>query len=221
VSNFPEIPKHLRIIDQTNWNEYYYIGPGDECLYVWERMSQVKSGDWNKYPTNGFISNLQIPIGCKTENPYRFKHKRPAINHAAKALGELLPELREVGTFVPVPPSKPKEDAEHDDRLVRVLKAVRPPLADIRELVLQREGWDAKEKGRRPEDRAQNYYINEDETHPEPRLILVFDDVLTTGSHFKALKLVLGERFPNARICGVFLARAVRPPQDEGFEIWE
>jgi hypothetical protein len=221
VSNFPEIPKHLRIIDQTNWNEYYYIGPGDDCLYIWERVSQVKGTDWNKYPTNGFISNLQIPMSCKTQNPYRFKHKRTAINHAANALSELLEKLREAGTFVPVPPSKTKDDPEHDDRLMRVLKAVKPPLPDIRELILQRENWDSKVKGRTPEDRARNFYINDNEANPEPDLILVFDDVLTTGSHFKAIKLVLGERFPAAKIYGVFLARAVRPPQDDDFEIWK
>lgn len=221
MSNFPEIPNHLRIIDQTNWNEYYYIGPGDDCLYIWERMSQVKGGDWNQYPTNGFISNLQIPISCKTENPYRFKHKRIAVDYAAKALSGLLQDLRTVGTFVPVPPSKAKDDAEHDDRLMRVLKAVKPELPDIRELILQHGSWDSKEKGRTPDDRARSYYVNEDEANPEPAFIFVFDDVLTTGSHFKAMKIVLGERFPNAKISGVFLARAVRPPQDIDFEIWK
>jgi hypothetical protein len=219
VSTFPKIPKRFSVIDKTNWDEYHYIGPGDECFYIWERMSQLwKAGerpDYNKYPTNGFISNLQIPVSCKTDNPFRYKHKVDAIKFAAEALGQLLPkEWRDVGTFIPIPPSRVKDDPDHDARLLRVLKAVRPPLRDVRELVLQSANMDSKQKGLRPEERAKNYFIDEGVSTPEPEAIFLVDDVLTTGSHFKALKTILNGRFPQPVIYGLFLARAVRPPQD-------
>jgi hypothetical protein len=221
VSNPPRIPKRFSIVDETTWDEYFYIGPGDDCFYIWERMSNLwKSGqrpDYSKYPTNGFISNFQIPVVCKTDNPFRYKHKIAAIKHAAEALGKLVSnDLRTSATFVPIPPSKTKDDPEYDARLLKALKAVRdPPLADVRELVLQNENVDSKQKGLSPEDRASNYYVNEDAVDPEPRRIVVFDDVLTTGSHFKAMKLVLSRRLPEVQICGLFLARAVRPQNDD------
>jgi len=213
VSNFPPIPaRGFRVIDETNWLDYHYIGAQDYCLYLWERMSKVKVGEWNQYPTNGFIANLQIPVSCQIDNPYRYKHKIAAINYAATALEKSLGNLRE-GTFVPMPPSKTQEHPEHDDRLMRVLQRVAPPLEDVRELVLLLEDVDSKQKGLTPEDRAAKYYVDENVAEPEPCLIIVFDDVITTGSHFKAVERVLRDRFPEASIMGLFLARAVRPDE--------
>jgi hypothetical protein len=65
-----------------------------------------------------------------------------------------------------------------------LLRAVRPALADVRELVLSNENAIAKQKNVSPEERAANYRINEDSACPEPHDIIVFDDVLTGGSHF-------------------------------------
>ena len=220
MDNFPRVPKRFSVIDEANRGEYAYILRGDECFYIWERMSHLWKSrdrlDYSKYPTNGFISNFQIPVSCKTENPYRFKHKGAAINFAAQALGVLLPaEWRQAGTFVPMPPSKVKDDPEHDPRLLKTLKAVKPLLSDVRELVLQSENVDSKQKGLRPEDRSEHYYIHEKVSDPEPSLLFVVDDVLTTGSHFKAVQTVLARRFSDALVCGIFLARAVRPIQEE------
>ncbi|MCY1246636.1 hypothetical protein D9M72_598890 [compost metagenome] len=57
------------------------------------------------------------------------------------------------------------------------------------------------------EDLIPLYAINEAIAAPAPTQILVVDDVLTTGSHFVAMKSVLGQRFPNAWIGGLFIAR--------------
>lgn len=219
MSTFPPVPKSFRLIDQTNWGEYYYIAASDVCLYIWERMSKVKAGEWHQYPANGLIANLQIPLSAQTENPYRFKHKGSAIRYAAQALSPLLGNLKHAGTFVPVPPSKRKGDPEHDDRLSKVLQLA--GVQDARELVLLHNTVDAKQKGLRPQERAENYRINEHVAGaaPTPGTIFVFDDVLTTGSHFKAMEIVLAARFPGVPIVGVFLARAVRPPEDDVLSI--
>jgi hypothetical protein len=39
--------------------------------------------------------------------------------------------------------------------------------------------------------------------------IVVFDDLLSGGSHFAAMKIGLSRLFPGVRISGVFLARRV------------
>lgn len=88
-------------------------------------------------------------------------------------------------------------------------------IADIegwaRWLVLTIDDALAKEKNISPERRAENYRINEECACPEPTDIVIVDDVLAGGSHFKGMKIVLRERFPNARIYGLFLSRAIRP----------
>jgi len=67
----------------------------------------------------------------------------------------------------------------------------------------------------RPVERSQNYTINEDLAAPAPETIILFDDVFTTGCHFKAMELVLKKRFPDVGILGLFLARTVRMPEDD------
>jgi hypothetical protein len=39
---------------------------------------------------------------------------------------------------------------------------------------------------------------------PAPDIVVLFDDVLTTGSHFKGIEIVLGERFPGVTVFGLF-----------------
>jgi hypothetical protein len=91
---------------------------------------------------------------------------------------------------------------------------------DIRQLVLQKDSALAAHESQnrpRPHEIAENYIIDERVTSPNPITIGVFDDLLTTRSHFKAMKSVLLERFPGARITGVFLARRV-PETDDPIE---
>jgi hypothetical protein len=220
VGSEPKIPRDFFVIDEAVRNEYRYIEAEDTCVYVWERMSRLwregERPDYDQYPVNGLISNLQILPSFRISHPRRYYWKGKAINYAAKALGTLLTGLwREHElTYVPIPPSKLTADPEYDERLMNILRAVRPALTDIRPLVfLSGEGFDAKQKGLRPLERAAHYSVDEDCAEPEPKTIVLFDDVLTTGCHFKAMESVLKSRFP-AEIIGLFLARTVRPPDD-------
>ena len=42
---------------------------------------------------------------------------------------------------------------------------------------------------------------------PPPVSIGIFDDVLTTGRHFRAVQTVLRSQFPDVPIAGIFIAR--------------
>ena len=47
-------------------------------------------------------------------------------------------------TLVPIPPSKAKNDPLHDDRLIQMLRAIRPKGSlDIRELIVQMQSTAA------------------------------------------------------------------------------
>ncbi|HEX3747552.1 MAG TPA: hypothetical protein VHW09_26640 [Bryobacteraceae bacterium] len=217
----PKSPRDLFIIDEAVRSEYFYIEPADSCYYIWERMSRLwREGgrtDYSHYPVNGLISNLQILTSVRKSQSNRAYWKDKAIHYAAQALGSLLRDSwRDASiTYVPIPPSKMLSDPEYDPRLLETLGAVRPALHDIRQLViLDDEEYDSKKKGLRPADRAYHYSVNEDLAYPEPETVVLFDDVLTTGCHFKAMELVLKRRFPAADVVGLFLARTVRPPED-------
>jgi hypothetical protein len=211
LPNYPAIPDRLLEIDELIISEHWHIDPDDDCYFMWERIS---GASYLESATNQLIANLQIPMGQR-DNPWRFRYKGQAVRYAAQALSALIPgDWRANATFVPIPPSRIKEDPDHDPRVLAVLQAVNPPLADIRELVLLRENAETKAKNVSPQERAANYEIDEDVTDPEPEHLIIFDDMLAGASHFKAMKMVLSDRFPGTMVTGLFLARSIRPNQD-------
>jgi hypothetical protein len=75
------------------------------------------------------------------------------------------------------------------------------------------------QKGISPDARAVDFEIDESLANPAPTRVILFDDVLTTGSHFKAMQMVLQMRFPGIHMMGLFLAYTVRPNDPAVFEI--
>jgi predicted amidophosphoribosyltransferase len=84
-------------------------------------------------------------------------------------------------------------------------------LPDIRELIVLTESAESKQKQVTPQERAEHYSLDGSILQPEPRVVFLFDDVLTTGCHFKAAELVIKSHLPHVTVIGIFLARAVRP----------
>jgi hypothetical protein len=93
---------------------------------------------------------------------------------------------------------------------------VEPPL-DVRELVVQRTSTAAvhdQENRPTPDQIQANYAIDDTLRDPVPQLIGLFDDVLTTGAHYRAALAVLQKAFPGVRIIGLFIARRVPEATD-------
>jgi len=152
-------------------------------------------------------------------------YKQQAIFKAAGTLRVTLaaqPNLERLlrATLIPIPPSAICGDPRYDDRMTRVLCEMGAGLdLDIRELVKQR--WSMTpvhecEDRPRPEDLIDNYYVDEDLADPPPAVAWIFDDLLTAGSHFKAVQSVLCARFPGLPTIGIFIARRV--PESDDFQ---
>jgi hypothetical protein len=204
LAKYPTIPERLQAIDFLTSLDHHHVYEADDCYFLWERIS---GASFEASATNDLIANLQIPVTSSTGRLY---WKGQAIQYSAGAIRQLIPDdWRQDSTFVPVPPSCVKEDPEHDSRIFRVLRMAGG--LDVRELIIQTANTVAKAKNIPPEERAEHYEIDEDCADPEPDHIVIFDDVVAGGSHFKAMKTVLEERFPNAGISGLFLARSIRP----------
>ena len=124
-------------------------------------------------------------------------------------------------TLVPIPTSKTKTDPNYDDRILATLRGISPSpgvRVDLRELIDQSSTRLAAHDGgsRSIEVLTGAWNIDETQVKPVPSWIVLFDDVITTGCHFKAASRVLKDRFPNVRITGVFIARRV--PEASSFE---
>lgn len=203
------MPPLLREIDELTRGDHSYLEAEDECFYLGEYTARK---GFTFSATNNLILNLKKSPNLRGTEQWKWKSM--AILQAGRELREVLSErwLRQA-TLVPIPPSKAKSDPLYDDRILRVLHALSDGIdLDIRELVVQNISMAAahdSDERPTPRELAENYCIVEHLAVPEPLLFGVFDDLLTTGCHFRAVKSVLLGRFPGARVTGIFIARRV------------
>jgi predicted amidophosphoribosyltransferase len=159
---------------------------------------------------NNLIMNLKKPVDRRGRPEYFYKER--AIQQSGDLFRAVLnPAWIETATLVPVPCSKTRQNPLYDDRIERVLQRMRRGLeADIRELVVQNQDLESFHGGSRlrPAELAEYYDLNFDLCEDgEPTEIAIFDDLLTTGSHFKAMEIALRRAWPDVAISGIFIAR--------------
>ena len=208
-------PQRLTKIDDLTRLDHAHLTEDDECYFIGEYTARK---GFAYSDTNDLILNFKKPMDRRgrPEWPYKFR----AIKQAAAAFRTALepsPALSSL-TFVPVPPSKTKEDPLYDDRLMKMLCAIRPNRRmDIREIIVQKMSTDAahgSEVRPSPQQIEELYELNELLTTPEPNFIAIVDDILTTGAHFRAAKMALFRWFPAVPIIGLFIARRVPGASD-------
>jgi predicted amidophosphoribosyltransferase len=163
-------------------------------------------------------------------HPERLRYKDAAISKFGSDLASALPEIfSEIGgsekaAFVPVPPSASKSSPEYDNRLVRILKETGMCIhfceINIREAVILNGDYMASHK-------SGNFRISLNELMGIMRFvegqslsdfehIFIFDDVITAGTHYKAVKnILLRHGCAEKDIYGLFLARTIDPKDDD------
>jgi len=210
----PEPPRFRRI-DATNIGDHAHLGPSDECFFMLEYTSHK---DYSFSSTNDLISNLKKKIG--SSSPAELRYKAGAISSCASHItGAVNLQNLQSWTLVPVPPSKRRGDPAYDDRVLKICRSIQSPAPlDVRELVYQTQSVVAAHEappGGRPSvsDLVAIYAVDEALATPVPTGIIIIDDVLTAGTHYRAMQTVLSRRFPGVPISAMFLARRVFPPE--------
>ena len=203
-------PQRLTRIDELTRPDHYYIEESDRCYFIGEYTARAGYGHSQ---TNNLISNLKKEVGKRGKSEWHYKEQ--AIQQAADAFGHVFrDEDLATMTLLPVPPSKARGDSEHDDRIARILRLIRTnPPPDVRELIVQARSmkaahYDSNDRYS-PDDLEAVYTVAEETADPNPERIIVVDDMLTTGAHFKASQRVLQRRFPQVPVIGLFIARRV------------
>lgn len=207
----------LSKIDETLRPYHHQIREEDECFFLHEYTANKGFAFSN---TNSLISNLKKKPSESHKPGYH--HKARCIRQAAQMFAATLnPAWLETATIVPIPGSKARDDPDYDDRMERICHGIGYKL-DVRTLVKQNASTRASHEagpGNRVtlEELLGVLNVDEDLTEPEPVNIGVFDDVLTNGTHFRAIHTILSQRFPNVPISGFFIARTVHPNPFEDF----
>lgn len=121
-------------------------------------------------------------------------------------------------TWVPIPPSKAAGHVDYDERLMRTLAvAFKGYDVDVRILLRQSESTKADhESGDRLTPEALYQVLEFDDAvmdeRPLRQGIVLFDDLLTTGKHFKCCERRLREVVSaSVPIIGLFVARRILP----------
>ena len=210
-------PRRFTKIDDLTRQDHRYLTDDDACFFIGEYTARK---GYAYSDINHLIFNLKKTMDRRGRPEWCYKER--AIQDAAAAFRIALKpsktDLLDRFTFVPVPPSKAKQNPLYDDRLTRMLRAIRPnsPL-DIRELIVQTVSTDAVHSSDvrpKPDQIKELYRVDEALTTPAPNSIAIVDDVLTTGAHFRAVESLLAARFPGTPVVGLFIARRALETSD-------
>jgi len=198
-------------LDEQMRADHCFLGDADRCLCLADYLPGRGTAA-NR--VNQLIANLKCPPLIATTDPRRRRYKQQAIGEVARALRAAVSQSWvERATWVPIPTSRPPPDADYDDRLQRVLRQAFGDYAlDLRALLYQSQPTAADHASARRSSFAALYgLIGLDRQllarAPLRDRIVLFDDVLTTGKHYKCCEHRLRETLDLIPISGVFVAR--------------
>jgi hypothetical protein len=209
----PPIPQKLWKIDDSTVGDHFFLDSADQCFYVWEYAARK---GYKFSPANNLVWNLKIKPSAIERSPLRYRHKLEAILHAAEALRTFISRefVESRATFVPIPCSKMVGDPEYDNRLARVLStAFHGWKADVRDMLkLTRSTLADHESAERlgfDELLGITAATESMDTALRP-IVVILDDVLNSGKHFKVAQKRVRERWSDVEIRGLFLGRCIR-----------
>ena len=208
--------QRLAWIDVTHrGGEYPFLTGEDRCLFFGDFHA---SKGWAGGQTNQLIVNFKrsradIESERTAERLRRYKER--AVDEISEALRRQFTreEVESLCTFVPIPTSKRPDDPQYCDRLERTLRlAFAGYRSDIRLLLRQtrstaadhRSGGDRVRYERLLQITELDAQLLVTELRP---VVILFDDVLTTGKHYKVAKMRIREVSPEQPIVALFVAR--------------
>jgi predicted amidophosphoribosyltransferase len=211
-------PTKLQRISENSLGDHFYITEDDRVFFFGEFFAYK---GYSGGETNQLIANFKIKPSELMRNPARTKWKRQAIREVGDMLRAVIvpQQAAESFTWVPVPTSKIEDHVDHDTRLLDALKhGFREYDVDVRQLIYQTVSTESDHSSQSrlsKEDLMEILEVDHDLWDKKPTRhggIVLFDDVLTSGKHYRCCVEKLEEHTkPDTKIHGVFVARRVSP----------
>jgi hypothetical protein len=196
----------FREIDDSNRGDYQFLKKDDNCLFLFEYTS---GSHFSGGQTNQLIADLSISPRSRFKPEYA--RKQAALRKCCAHLHNAI-NWAEIGkmTFVPAPPQREPGDPDYDDYITRICRNIHPDAdLDIRDLIIKSRPEPVSEEPLLPDILRNILIINQEVLNPIPKQIVIVDDVLKTGSHFRVMHDLLRLEFPETPIYGIFIARRI------------
>ena len=205
----------LLALDERLRPDHWFLEAADHCHCL---ADYLPGRGYRANEVNQLIVNLKCPPSIASIDPRRRHYKCAAIGQIARALRAALSRSAvERATWIPIPTSRPLCDPDYDDRLQCILLAAFGHYAlDLRTLLYQSTATASDHaSARRISAEALYRLLGLDRallaSAPLREHIVLFDDVLTTGKHYKCCERRLREVLTDIPIRGLFVARRVLP----------
>lgn len=197
----------LQKIDELHLPSHQYLTPEDECFFF---MTYTRLG-LGFTPENDLIMNFKKKMDKRGR--YEWRYKEQAIREVSNLFIQGIAPIDEPGVvLVPIPPSRMKGDPMYDDRIVQVAKNFCKARqdAELREIIYLNQNMPPTHESKMSPDEILPYLeIDETQWQDQNYNFVLVDDVITEGAHFKACQSLLQERFTEAMIQGLFIARTL------------
>lgn len=209
-------PERWTQVDRIACVDRAFITPDDQCFYYLQRDSLGYSAG-PRADANSLIINFKKKPEVIRSDERQAHYKRQAIEYFASAVLDFFQQnaklLDDCEVFlVPIPTSKPRGDADYDNRMDELccivgdsLKWVSyAPILDTRsDLGTAHEGTIP----RNPECIKENLVFSGRISNIRiPKVVFLIDDVLTTGAHYAACRDMINNAYPGVPIFGLFLS---------------
>ena len=192
-------------------HEHHYITDADYCLC---KREYVSGYGYQGGPTNKLVLNFKKTPDRKN-NPSEWQCRIRAVETFAREAEILFPLDLNISVTA-IPSSKHKNDPEYDNRfedLFKKLSKARPNLNIEWPIEIKKTIQASHHGGGRDPEGFKRNYVWRGFKKNSYKALCIFDDMLTTGAHFRAVSDFLRENGYKGRITGIFWSRAMSPEQ--------
>lgn len=191
-----------------------YIEETDFCIYA---RDYISGKNYNYCETNQLISNFK-KSGLKKDKKNEWMYRNRAIEQFKLEIQQLFKQLfkkpdskNKLKIITAIPSSKKKNEPEYNNRFEDLFNKLRKSDSSLIEAwpVEIKKTIQASHRGgeRNPEYIKENY-VWKGFKKRLPKILFVFDDIITTGAHFRAMSDFLRDNKYKGHIIGIIWARA-------------
>jgi hypothetical protein len=194
----------LQKIDEMVMPRHKYLVRTDSCYYLMDYPPYNKYG---RTPNTCKIMDFKIKADRK--GTPEWERKKNIITEIAKTFIKAYPFKDKDTVLVPMPPSKKKDDPDYDDRIVSFLNqfCAETPKAYLKEIISVKESMEASHLSddRKSPDELLEYLVLDTTFSLDGKDVIIVDDVIRHGAHYKACEKLILSKFKPTLITGMFI----------------